>query len=40
MRTFRQDRESYLFFSKLPLHEGRRDRVDPSGSVDLFAGAE
>lgn len=32
--------ECYLFFSQLPLHEGRRNRVDPSGSVDLLTGTK
>ena len=30
----------YCFFSELPLHEGRRNRVDPSGGVNLLAATE
>lgn len=28
------------FLSEMPLHEGRRDGVNRSSGVDLFAGAE
>jgi hypothetical protein len=38
--TFTLNGECYFVCSELPLHEGRRNRVDPSGSVDLLAGTE
>ena len=34
------DLETQVFLPELPLHEGRRDRVDRSGGVELFPRAE
>jgi len=33
--AFRMDGDCQTLFSKLPLHEGRRDRVDPSSREGL-----
>jgi len=35
--AFCLDNDRYEFLSELPLHEGRRKRVDRSGGVKLFA---
>ena len=35
-----EQRTDYFFLPELPLHEGRRDRVDPSGRVNLFPGVD
>jgi len=40
MSAFGLDGKSQVLFSELPLHEGRRNRVDASGSVNFLAAAE
>lgn len=40
MHTLSLDGERESFLSQLPLHEGRRYRVDRSGGIDLLSGAE
>jgi hypothetical protein len=40
MGTDRIDLAGDIFLSQLPLHEGRRNRVDRSSRVDLLAGVE
>ena len=40
MSAFRFDDKREPFVSQLPLHEGRRNRVNRSGRIDLLACAE
>ncbi len=40
MATGSLDGEGQVFLAELPLHEGRRNRVDRSGGVEFFPRTE
>ena len=40
VHTHRIYRDGKRFFLQAPLHEGRCNRIDRSGGVNVFAGAE